>query len=108
MYNPTPRQKILTQLVVINWDIENVTNGLVDETESVAFALNDVDDRESNIRAALETTNAIDGTGVRNRDDTSGNIVVEKSRASALVPITDLNDLVTLGIGSSCYSNVIG
>jgi hypothetical protein len=91
--------------VVINRDVENVTGRLIDETESVAFALNDIDDGPRNCGAALETTNTIDGGRVRNRNDACGNVVREEIRSSNLPPVTDLNDLVTLGINSFCYSD---
>jgi hypothetical protein len=70
--------------------------------------VNDVNDSPGNFRAALETSNTIDGTRVRNRNDTSGNVMFEERGGRGLPPITDLNDLVKLRINSSRHSNIFG
>jgi hypothetical protein len=70
--------------------------------------VNDVDDSSRNFRATLEPTNTIDGTRVRSRNDTSGNIIFEERWGGGLPPITDFDDLVKLWINSSCHSNIFG
>ena len=79
--------------MIVNGDGEDITSGLVDNTEAIASALLDVDHSPRNFRSSLETANTIDGATVRDRDNTSSNVAVEQRRRGLLPPISNLNDL---------------
>lgn len=79
--------------MVVNGDSEDVASGLVDDTEAVAFAPLDIDDSPRNFRSALEATDTVDGTRVRDGHNTSGDVAIEKRKCAPLPPVTDLDDL---------------
>ena len=79
--------------MVIDGDGEDVAGRLVDDTEAVTLALHDVDNRPGDSGSTLITTAAVDGAGVRNRDDARSDVTVEERKGSLLPPVTDLDDL---------------
>lgn len=80
--------------MVINGDGEDVTSGLVDDTEAVALATGDIDNSPIDLRTALEATDAIDGTRIRDWNDTSSNVAIKKRKGGVLPPITNFDDLL--------------
>jgi len=79
--------------VIVNGDGEDITSGLVDDTETIAFALDDINDSPRNFRSSLETANTIDGATVRDGNNTSSNVAVEQWRRGLLPPVSNFNDL---------------
>ena len=84
---------ILTHIMIVNGDGEDITSRFVDDTEAIAFALDDIDDSPRNFGSSIETTNTIDSTTVRDGNNTSSNVAVEEWRCGLLPPVTNLNDL---------------
>jgi len=79
--------------VIVNRDSENTASRLVDDTETIAFALDDINDSPRNFRSSLETADTIDGTTVSDRNTTSSNVAVEQWNCGLLPPVSNLNDL---------------
>lgn len=79
--------------MVVNGNGEDITSGLVDDTETVALALDNVDDRPRDSGPAVETTAAIDSARVRNRNNSGRDIAVKERGGGLLPPITNLDDL---------------
>lgn len=79
--------------MIVKRDSESTASGLVDDTEAIAFALNNIDHRPRNFRTSLETPNTIDGTTVSDGNRTSSNVTVEQRKCGLLPPVSNLNDL---------------
>jgi hypothetical protein len=89
-------RQILTHVVLVDGDSEDVASRLIDDAEAVALALDNVDDRPRDQGAAIEAASTIDKSGVRDRDNAGGNIVVEERKRGLLPPVRKLDDLTVV------------
>jgi len=87
------KQHILTHIVIVNGYGKDTTSRFVDDTETIAFALDDIDDSPRNFWSSVETADTIDSTRISDRNGTSSDVAVEEWKGGLLPPVTNLNDL---------------
>lgn len=73
--------------MVVDGDSENITSGLVDDTEAVSLARDDVRHSERNSRSALEAASTIDSARIGDRNNSSRFIRSEQWESTILPPI---------------------
>lgn len=81
-------------VVAVNGDGEDVSCRSVDDTETVAFALHNIDNVERNLGSALESSSTVECTTVGDRDNTSGDIASKQWDSCVVPPVTNLPDRV--------------
>lgn len=67
---------------------EDITGRSVDDSEAVPLPSFDVLDEEGDLRPAIEAAHTIESARVGDRNDSSGNIAVEKWDSGVVPPVT--------------------
>jgi len=80
------------EVVLVDRHRKFATNGLRDDTKTVALAGLNFLDSEGDLGTAIEAASAVHDTGVGDRDKTSSNICVEQSERGIVPPISELDD----------------
>lgn len=80
--------------MVVNRHSEDVASGLINDAETVAFALHDIDHRPGDGRATIVAACAVHKAGVGDWDDTSCFVAREKRDGRILPPIGEFDDLI--------------
>lgn len=82
------------EIMAVNREVVGTTSGLVDDTETVTSVLYDVDNSEGNRRTAIEPSDAVDSTGISDRDDVAGCEGRKRVDGIGVPPVGQLNDRV--------------
>lgn len=71
--------------MLVNGHGEDIASRLVDDAEAIAFPSNHILNEERNCGTTLETAMTVEGTGVRDGDNSGSNVSSEK-RDGRVVP----------------------
>lgn len=80
------------QVVLVDGDGEFTTDGLGNDTETVALAGGDLLDGEGNCRAVDEAASTVHGSRVSDGDKTGSNISIDEAEGGVVPPVTELDD----------------
>ena len=58
--------------MTVDGEVVGGTSRLVDDTETVTLSFDNVDDREGNLGTTIESSDTVDGTGIRDGNDVVG------------------------------------
>jgi len=80
------------EVVLVDRHGEFATDGLGDDTETVALAGLDCLDGEGDLGAAVEAASAVHDTRVGDGDETGGNVCVDQAERGVVPPISELDN----------------